>query len=72
MVLLPNNKLVLSHIVSGKATELLLYWRKVMKTVEVVFLLLVRVVELGHVFWAHIWGIGQQTLTLWRGVGNIV
>ena len=53
MVPLTNNKLVFSHIVSGKATEFL-YWRKIMKTVEVVFRLLVRVVGLGHVFWAPI------------------
>lgn len=69
MVLLPNNKLVFSHIVNGKATELL-YWRKIMKTVKVMFWLLVRVVGLGHVFWAHIWGIGPQTLIMWRRVGN--
>ena len=36
MVLLPNKKLVFSHIVNGKATELL-YWRKIMKTVKVMF-----------------------------------
>lgn len=39
--------------------------------VKVVFWILVRVVGLGHLFWAHIWGIGQPTSILWRGVGDI-
>ena len=34
MVLLPNNKLVFFHIVKGKATELLIEEKSLMKTVK--------------------------------------